>query len=65
MHTGYTLGLLILIVIVAVVIYFLPSIICNGRRNQTTIFFLNLFLGWTVAVWLICLIVALTSPDEY
>ena len=68
METGYTLGLLILyllIAIAAVVVYFLPSIICKGRRNSTTIFLLNLFLGWTVVIWLICLVVALTSPDEY
>ena len=43
-----TLPLLILLVLI--VLYFLPFIIALIRnvRNKTSVFFLNLFLGWTV-----------------
>ena len=37
-------------------IYFLPSIVARGRANAGSIFFLNLILGWTVVVWIVCFI---------
>ena len=38
------------IVLLFIVLYFLPFIIALIRdvRNKTSVFFLNLFLGWTV-----------------
>jgi hypothetical protein len=38
--------------------YFLPSIIALARskRDLLSIFLLNLFLGWTVIGWIVCLV---------
>lgn len=36
--------------------YFLPAIIGRDKRDAAGIFFLNLFLGWTVIGWVIALI---------
>ncbi len=43
----------ILIVIVLVLVYFLPSIVAYSRahRNKVAIFFLNLLAGWTFIGW--------------
>lgn len=40
------------------VMYFLPSIIALARnkRDLLAIILLNLFLGWTVIGWVVCLI---------
>lgn len=45
-------------------LYFLPTVIAMGRRNFGGIAFLNLFLGWTVIVWVICFVWACSSPRE-
>ena len=46
--------------ILAIVLYFLPTI-CGWRRdNRGAIFALNLFLGWTVIGWVAALVWALT-----
>ena len=44
--------------IVATLIYFLPTVIALARGHLSTlaIFLLNLFLGWTLIGWLIALI---------
>ena len=49
--------------IVATLIYFLPSIIALARGHLSTlaIFLLNLFLGWTLLGWLIALIWSCTG----
>jgi len=44
--------------IIAVVLsYFLPTIICGFRKNPNwgSIFVVNLFFGWTLVGWVICL----------
>jgi len=43
-----TFGILFFIILVA--LYFIPFIIAiiRGINNSTSVFFLNLFLGWTV-----------------
>lgn len=45
-------------------LYFLPTIIGAVRRhrNEQALFALNLFSGWTVIGWVICLVWA-TVPD--
>jgi hypothetical protein len=50
-------GQLMLLVIVGAV-YFVPTIIAGSRkhRNSAGIFFLNLFLGWTLIGWVGALI---------
>jgi hypothetical protein len=49
--------------IVATLIYFLPTIIALSRGHLSTlaIFLLNLFLGWTLIGWLIALIWSCTG----
>lgn len=46
-------------------LYFLPTLIADGKRTQYTpaIFALDLFLGWTIIGWLGSLIWALTLPN--
>lgn len=60
-----TLGiaLLILLGIIALFIYFLPTFIARGRNSTMTlvIFLINLFGGWTVALWVLVLVLALTT----
>ena len=43
------------------VIYFIPYLVCNYKRNtnETTIFFLNLLLGWTIIGWVGALLITL------
>lgn len=51
-------GLGIFAVILVLILYFLPTIIAYQRDHdsQISIFFVNLFLGWTVIVWLAAVI---------
>lgn len=46
--------------LIVIMIYFLPTIIAGNRQsvNTSTIFWLNLILGWTGLIWIICLILA-------
>ena len=39
------------------VIYLLPTVIAKRRhhRNQTPIFIVNLFFGWTILIWILTL----------
>lgn len=45
-------------------LYFAPALFASSRRHPsaTAIWFTNLFFGWTVAGWIICLIWALRAP---
>jgi hypothetical protein len=58
--------LLILIIIVALFIYFLPTIIASGRNATATflIFLVNLFGGWTVALWVFVFIWAFLAKKK-
>lgn len=55
---------LALILVVGFVVYFLPSMIGNNKKNFTGIFLLNLFLGWTFIFWVFALIWAVTSEKN-
>lgn len=50
--------LLIPIIIIALLLYFLPSFVATNKHKKQSlaIFFLNLFAGWTGIGWLIALI---------
>ena len=50
-----------------IVMYFLPSILALARnkRDTTSIFLLNLFLGWSVIGWVIALVWALKADVPY
>lgn len=56
------LGIIVLAFLLMV--YFLPWIIANHRCHykQTAIFFLNIFLGWTLIGWVAALVWALANP---
>lgn len=47
--------------VIAVALYFLPTIIGMHKRNTGAIFVLNLFLGWTLVGWVVALVWALTA----
>jgi ABC-type multidrug transport system permease subunit len=54
----------ILLVLILVMIYFLPSGIARSRKHQNilAIFALNLLVGWTFFGWVGALVWSLTSP---
>ena len=47
-------------VVVALALYFLPTIIAisKGKRNKALIICLNIFLGWSFVGWIVSLILA-------
>ena len=55
----------LIIILVLIVPYFVPSIIAFSRKHQnaTAIFALNLLLGWTIIGWIACLVWALTAKQ--
>lgn len=52
-----------LFILFGLFIYLLPSYIAlqKGSIMAGFIFFLNLFLGWTVLIWVICFVWAATT----
>jgi hypothetical protein len=50
-----------LIFFAAAAVYFLPSWIGSSKQNRTSIFLLNLFLGWTLIGWVVALVWATTK----
>lgn len=51
----------IALTILGVIVYFVPTMIAIARKADLTaqVVVLNLFFGWTVGVWVVCLIMAL------
>jgi Superinfection immunity protein len=45
------------LIVLGLAAYFLPTIVAvrRGHRKQNPIFILNLFLGWTLIGWVVCL----------
>ena len=62
---GLGVIVILLAILVAIGIYFLPTIIARVRhkRNFGAIFALNLFLGWSLVGWVISLVWALTVDE--
>lgn len=46
----------IFLLVLAIFIYFIPSIMGRDKRTAGSIFLLNFFFGWTLLGWLIALI---------
>lgn len=57
-------ALIVLVIMVAT--YFLPTIVAATRKHKNTlgIFFLNLFLGWTLIGWVGALIWSVLAQSE-
>lgn len=55
-----------LALVVSLVIYFIPRIIgfIRGHASKLGIFALNLFLGWTMILWLVALIWSLSNKSS-
>jgi hypothetical protein len=55
----------ILVMFILVFLYFAPAIIATkrGHKQQNSIALTNLFFGWTVLGWLICLIWSASHVD--
>lgn len=54
----------ILIIILFVGLYFLPSLAAIGHRNGISIFILNLLLGWSVIEWVGALVWAFSNDKK-
>ena len=46
----------LILVIVLLVVYFIPTIVGKDKKNAAAIFALNLLLGWTLIGWIIALV---------
>ena len=55
---------LLLILFVGGFFYFLPAILGRNKSNSTSIFLVNLFLGWTAVGWVVALIWALSDDNQ-
>ena len=57
--------LMIPMMLVGAALYFLPSILASARRrpNTTTIFIINLLLGWTALGWIAAMVLVFIEPN--
>jgi hypothetical protein len=64
LFTPTHLFILLPYVLIALAIYFLPTLIAVKRthHNRTPIMLVNIFLGWSAIGWIVTLIWSLTSP---
>lgn len=54
-----------LIVLILFSVYFLPSIVALAKRNnRTKVILFNIFLGWTIVMWIISLVWACKRHEE-
>lgn len=65
MESGQGGGAGIVLLLILVVGYFLPTLIAQHRKRDGLgmIFLLNLLLGWTVIGWIVMLVVAFTGES--
>jgi len=55
---------MILLIVIGLYFYFLPSIIARKTKYLNGILILNIFLGWTFLGWVAALIWAVSAPKE-
>ncbi|MEI7820367.1 MAG: superinfection immunity protein [Verrucomicrobiota bacterium] len=55
--------LLVILSVLGLVFYFLPSIVGRHKGNVTAIVVLNIFLGWTFVGWVVALVWACTKDE--
>ena len=51
----------VVLLVLAVVLYFLPSLVAYRKRNGGAICVLNLLLGWTLLGWVVAMLWACTD----
>jgi hypothetical protein len=56
--------MLVVYFVVGLVVYFLPSVVGDQKRNRWAIFTLNLLLGWTILGWIGALVWALCAEPS-
>jgi hypothetical protein len=54
----------VVVVVVGVAAYFLPSFIAQKKPNANSVFVINLFFGWTLIGWVIALAMAVSEPKQ-
>jgi len=56
----------IVVLLLAAAVYFLPTIVATNRnhKNCSSIFVINLFLGWTLLGWVAALAWSLTDNTK-
>lgn len=53
----------LLLIVILIALYFVPTFIGLRKRNAGAIFVLNLLLGWTFVGWVVALVWALTVEN--
>jgi hypothetical protein len=48
-------------IFILIVVYFIPSVCASEKKNFSSIFALNLFLGWTFIGWVVALVWGLSK----
>lgn len=49
---------------VIALIYMLPAIIGRNKKSAVAITLVNIFFGWTIIIWVICLIWACEAKED-
>lgn len=56
--------LILSLIVLAILIYFLPSVVARKKENFKAIFVLNFFLGWLFLGWVIALVWAVMKEKK-
>ncbi len=54
----------LIFLLIPLLMYFLPALLARNKSDFTSIFLLNLFLGWTFIGWVIALVWALSAEPQ-
>lgn len=54
----------IFLLLIGALIYLIPWIVSLGKPQSVSVFFLNLFLGWTFVGWVVALVWAVAKPQQ-
>jgi hypothetical protein len=56
--------LILFLIVLAILIYFFPSVVARKKENFKAIFVLNFFLGWSFLGWVIALVWAVMKEKK-